>query len=152
MRRDDGSLKLNIKLRLPAWRNRPAAEEEEIGAVTVIPFDQSRPVRRHRDALEEEASQLRDRVAMLERTLMMTLRENARNWARAERAEALLAEAEADGDAERAAPRPAPSRAPDPVNLAHDPSLPVLPLPFQERFAPRGMSAPFDPPEPPLAG
>lgn len=34
---------------------------------------------------------------MLEQTLMNTLRENARNWARAERAEALLAEVERQG-------------------------------------------------------
>ncbi|MEL7137850.1 MAG: hypothetical protein AAFW01_13885 [Pseudomonadota bacterium] len=62
----------------------------------VIPFDPKRRPRGrfdHTDAL----TRAEERVAMLERTLMNTLRENARNWARAERAEALLAEVERQG-------------------------------------------------------
>lgn len=65
--------------------------------MTVIPFD---PTRRPRRAPAEASALERAeaRIAMLERTLLGTLRENARNWARAEHAEARLAELErADG-------------------------------------------------------
>ncbi|MEM6945203.1 MAG: hypothetical protein AAF565_15775 [Pseudomonadota bacterium] len=61
--------------------------------MTIIPFDpKRRPARR--DDHPAEIERANERIAMLERTLMNTLRENARNWARAERAEAMLAELE----------------------------------------------------------
>lgn len=64
--------------------------------MNIIPFD---PKRRPRARLEdgEALGRAEERIAMLERTLLNTLRENARNWARAEQAEALLAEAERQG-------------------------------------------------------
>ncbi|MEO1531382.1 MAG: hypothetical protein AAFU72_04365 [Pseudomonadota bacterium] len=62
----------------------------------VIPFDPKRRSQGRREAADA-LTRAEERIAMLERTLMNTLRENARNWARAERAEALLVEAERQG-------------------------------------------------------
>lgn len=77
--------------------------------MAVIPFDPSKRRARYASthAPRDGEAEAEARIALLERALISTLRENAQNWARAEHAEARLAEFEtvvSDGIADRTAP------------------------------------------------
>ncbi|MEM6676933.1 MAG: hypothetical protein AAF675_03570, partial [Pseudomonadota bacterium] len=92
------------------------------------PFDPDRrPARRqaaepeHDPDMAGALQRAEARIAMLERTLMNTLRENARNWARAERAEALLGALERQGVDVEGASRPLFVGLPAPVLPEPDP-------------------------------